>query len=219
MFSFFYVPKGGRGLLCLMSLHQPTSHLESQGYYLVPLSCLAFLPSPLALSNFSANGPFSWLFSGKFSNNFCLELGSFVGLLLSSKELIVGSDMYSLLPHGIGICHYGFCRRHVTCLRKCRFLLQWKTDFCCQRKRKKKERIICRSKKSGLQKKEALILALQKPTKHSECVHMWLSPVLVALIQNTATCCYSPRQALALNTVIPTCFCTMFWQRKMWMFW
>ena len=50
-------------------------------------------------------------------------------------------------------------------------------------KEKKKEEKKDRGKKSGLQKKEALVLALQNPTKHSDCIHMRLSPVLVALIR------------------------------------
>ena len=53
--------KGGQG--CLMS----TSWLESQGCHLIPLSyllsCFFFLVLLLFLScNFSANGPFCWLF-------------------------------------------------------------------------------------------------------------------------------------------------------------
>lgn len=72
-------------------------------------------------------------------------------------------------------------------------------------------------KKLGVQneKKEAPVLApLQIPMKHWECVHTWLLPVLVTLIVNTAAGCYSHGQALALNTVTPTCFSAMFWQRK-----
>ena len=63
-------PKGGRG--CLMS----HSCLESQGCDLIPLSYLLscfFCPVLLLFlsCHFSANGPFSWLFSRKLSNIFC----------------------------------------------------------------------------------------------------------------------------------------------------
>ena len=61
-------PKGGRG--CLMS----SPCLESQGCHLIPLSyllsCFFCLVLLLFLScHFSANGPFSWLFSWKLSNS------------------------------------------------------------------------------------------------------------------------------------------------------
>ena len=61
--------KGGRG--CLMYL---SSCLESQGCHLNPLSylhsCLFWLVLLFLSCNFSANGPFTWLFSRKLSNIF-----------------------------------------------------------------------------------------------------------------------------------------------------
>lgn len=66
------------------------------------------------------------------------------------------------------------------------------------------ERKSCaRGKKNRVQKrrkKEAPVLALHRiPAKHLECVHMVLSPILVALIVNAAVCCYSRRQALLIS--------------------
>ena len=63
----------------------------------------------------------------------------------------------------------------------------------------KKMQIICSSesdlllwKQLGCGKKEVLVLAVRQiPMKHSECVHTWLLPVLVALFVNTAASCYS----------------------------
>ena len=42
----------------------------------------------------------------------------------------------------------------------------------------------------------------------------WATAHLSHLIVNAAASCYSCRQALGLNAVSPTCFCTMFWLRK-----
>ena len=71
------------------------------------------MPSPLALLVlFSANGPFSWLFSPENTQKiltFCKELRLFLfwGFLLGGSEMIVGS-MCGLLRYGTGICHYAF---------------------------------------------------------------------------------------------------------------
>ena len=48
-----------------------TPCLESQGCHLIPLSyLLSCFSLTLSVLSFSANGPFSWLFSRKFSNLF-----------------------------------------------------------------------------------------------------------------------------------------------------
>ena len=48
---------------------------------------------------------------------------------------------------------------------------------------------------------------------HLEPIYPWLLPILVTLIVNTAVDCYCYGQAIVQNAVIPTYFCTMFWQR------
>ena len=60
-------------------------------------------------------------------------------------------------------------------------------------------------------KKEAPVLV--PPVKHGVCAHTTVTH-LSRLIVNTVAVVYSCGQALGLNGVIPTCFCTMFWLRK-----
>ena len=62
-------------------------------------------------------------------------------------------------------------------------------------------------------RKEVLALHCLYTYPHLEQIYPWLLPVLVALIVNTAVDCCSHGQAIVLNAVILTQFCTMFWQR------
>ena len=66
----YYTPKGRPGMSDLSFL-SGISGLSFDSPFLSPV--LLFLLCPLALSvlSFSANGPFSWLFSRKLSNIFC----------------------------------------------------------------------------------------------------------------------------------------------------